>query len=641
MNVPNPRHYAFGEFRVDALTRQLHQRDGTPVALTPKVFDTLLYLVQNAGSALGKDQLMAALWPGRVVEENNLNQTISALRRVFAASAGDHRYIVTEPGRGYRFVAEVSLLAEADAAAMSVAMQDGGDATTSVSPAQGPDVGHSSRRTMPRAGLFMLAGICALAIALSVWWAWRATSPVAGQPQPITIAVLPFKFLRAEDRDEVLEIGMADTLIAKLSNSRHLVVRSLNSVRRFDRLDQDPLMAARELDVKAVLEGQIQRNAGQVRLSARLLSVPTGAALWAGTFDEKFIDVFTVQDTIAEKVAGALVLELDRGERRALSAHYTRNPEAYELYLNGRYRIGKAIPTEIHAGIDFFHKAIDLDPTYALAYAALAESYRRLPITSDVDPKEAFPLAKAAAVKALEIDDTLADAHSVLGWVALWYEWNWADAEKEFRRAIALNPNVTEAHLGYGALLSNTGRDAQALEEARRGQELDPLSPVVNTVAANYFAAAGQPDEARRLLDKALAIEPSFWIAHLTLGWLDLAADHYEDAIAEFTKARDTSDGSLQAVSMLGYALARSGKTTVARAMVVELQLRAQKQYVPATSIATIYSGLGETDRAIEWLQRAYDQRDVRMSFLKVDRRWDILRTDPRFVAIARRMRLQ
>jgi DNA-binding winged helix-turn-helix (wHTH) protein/TolB-like protein/Tfp pilus assembly protein PilF len=640
MNAPSPRRYAFGDFRVDALTRELHQ-NGVSIALTPKVFDTLLYLVRNAGVVLSKDQLLAAIWPGRIVEENNLNQTISALRRVLGASAGDHRFIVTEPGRGYRFVAELLPVDETaiDDRIPATTPEEPGTANASMhAPPVGIELRGSTTVRSHRALLAALVGL-ALALALIGWRAWHSATPTP--TQPTTIAVLPFKPLRTEDRDEVLEMGIADTLIAKLSSTRHLVVRSLNSVRRFNRLDQDPLIAARELGVTAVLEGQIQKSAGHVRLTARLLSVPTGAALWAGTFDEKFSDVFTVQDAIAEKVAGALAVELDRAERRAMSAHYTRNTEAYELYLAGRYHIGKSTPPEIHVGIGFFRKAIELDPSYALAYAALAESYRRLPITSDVDPKEAFPLAKAAASKALELDDTLADAHSVLGWVALWYDWNWEESEKEFRRAIDLNPGVSEAHLGYGGLLSNTGRNAQALEEASRGRELEPTSPVANTVAANYLAAAGQSDEARRLLAKALAIEPNFWIAHLTLGWLDLAADRNDEAIAEFIKARDASGGSVQAVSMIGFALARTGKTAEARSLVGELEARAQTHYTPATSIATIYAGLGEADPAIEWLQRAYDERDVRMSFLRVDRRWDALRADPRFVAIARRMRLE
>ncbi|MGH8174407.1 MAG: winged helix-turn-helix domain-containing protein [Rhodanobacteraceae bacterium] len=639
MNDAAPRHYAFGEYRADALTRQLLQADGTPIALTPKVFDTLLYLLQHAGSVVTKEQLLAAVWPGRIVEENNLNQTISALRRVLGANAGDHRYIVTEPGRGYRFVADVQVLSAPAPPTAPAAMANDRTANASarVPPIASNDIQEPARTTM-RSPVWFAVALIVLAVAAT--WLWRATRTSAPTTHPTTIAVLPFKPLLAEDRDEVLELGMADTLITKLSSSRGLVVRSLASVRRFNRIDQDAMTAAKDLDVGAVLEGQIQKNAGTIRVTARLLNVPTGAALWAGTFDEKFDDVFAVQDTIAEKVSNALALELDRTEVRAMSAHYTRNTAAYEAYMSGRYRIGKVTPPEIRAGIAEFRKAIDLDPTYALAYASMADAYRRLPITSDVEPKEAFPMAKVAAEKALEIDDTLADAHSVLGWVALWYDWNWAGAEKEFRRAIELNANVTEAHLGYGGLLSNTGRHAEAMAQARHALELDPISPLVASICASYAAAAGDIKEARRLTDKALAIDPEFWIAHLTLGGLALGATRNDEAIAEFTKARDSSGGSLQAVSMLGYAKARAGDTAAARALVEELEARAQKQYVPATSIATIYAGLGDSDKAIEWLQRSYEQRDVRMSFLKVDRRWDALRSDPRFIEIARQMKL-
>jgi serine/threonine-protein kinase len=626
MSDPSPRRYAFGDFRVDALARQLSRADGTPVALTPKAFDTLLYLVQHAGGLVTKDELFAAVWPGRIVEENNLNQTISALRRVFGASAGDRRFIVTEPGRGYRFVADVAVPGDALESSEPEA-----HAVSAPPPPRRPREGRDpapSRHTR----LILIAVVAALAIAAALLW--HTTHKPTAPDHLTTIAILPFKPLRAADSDEVLELGMADTLIAKLSNSRRLIVRSLNSVRRFNRLDQDAMTAAKELEVGAILEGQIQKSAGKMRVTARLLSAPSGAALWAGTFDETFGDVFTVQDTIAEKVADALSLELDRGEQRAMSTHATRSTEAYELYLNGRYHIGKVTPPEIRAGIDYFRKAIDLDPAYALAYAAMADSYRRLPITSDVEPKEAFPLAKAAAQKALEIDDSLADAHSVLGWVALWYEWDWARAETEFRRAIALNANVTEAHLGYGGLLSNTGRHAEAMAEAHRAVDLDPLSPLVASIASSYAASAGDFDEARRLAGKALALDPNFWIAHLTLGGLALAAHRAEEAVVEFRKASDASGGSLQAVSMLGFAQARSGDAAAARALVTELEARAQQRYVPATSIATIYAGLGENETAIDWLQRAYEQRDVRMSFLEVDRRWDALRDDPRFGAI-------
>jgi serine/threonine-protein kinase len=636
MSSHPPRRYSFGEFRIDARGRQLTRRDGTPIALTPRVFDTLVYLVQHAGATVGKDELMAAIWPGRIVEENNLSQSISALRKALGTSRDGERYIVTEPGRGYRFAADVRTVLE-DATTQipstgaAVPLNGLADSTAPASSVPRPHTKHHRRWIVP--ALALLMGV----LAIATWRIARHGSPPVA---PITtIAILPFRPLSAADRDEVLELGMADTLIAKLGSSRRLVVRSLGSVRKFDGLDQDPLAAGRALHVGAVLEGHVQRRADRVHLTARLLRVTDGAALWGAAFDEDFTDVFALQDAIAEKVATALSLALDRGEQRAMRAGYTRNTDAYMLYLQGRYRVGKTTQEQIRAGMAYFRKAIDLDPTFALAYAELADAYQVLPMSSDADPKEAFPLARAAAQKALQIDDDLAEAHMVLGWTAFSYDWDWAAAEKEFRRAIQLNPGGAEAHLGYGQLLSNTGRDAEAAEQGRLARELDPLSPFVNAVSAGFFGGVHRDEEARAVLNKALEIDPDFWIAHGMLGGAALGEKNYPVAIAEFTRSLEHSDGSMQAVSMLGYAKALAGDRSGAQALLDQLLQQVGRRHVPAIAVATIYVGLGEHDQAIAWLDRAYDQRDPRMTYLNVMGRWNPLRTDPRFAAILQRMK--
>jgi DNA-binding winged helix-turn-helix (wHTH) protein/TolB-like protein/Tfp pilus assembly protein PilF len=626
MNTSEPRWHAFGEFRIDAVARMLSRRDGTVVPLTARVFDTLLYLVRHAGVSLSKDDLLAAIWPGRVVEENNLTQSISTLRKVLGAETDGARYIVTESGRGYRFVADV---------------QSGSDAPTSP---QTPNA-ISAQRSEPLRQRswrgFAFAAVCLIGlIVVGIWLVQRHVVDTAKKPAS-TIAVLPFKPLLPGDRDDVLELGMADTLIAKLSSSRQLVVSSLGSVRKFNSLDQDPIAAGRELSVGSILEGQVQRRADHVHVTARLLSVPNGAALWTGTFDENFTDVFAMQDAIAEKVATALALKFDSDEQAAMKAGYTRNSDAYLLYLQGRYRIGKVTAAEIHSGMESFRKAIDLDPTFALAYAALAEAYRRLPITSDEDPKEAFPLARAAARKALEIDDRLADAHSVLGWVAFWYDLDWTVSEKEFRRAIELNPSVAEAHLGFGHLLSNTGHNVEAIEQGRIARELDPLSPLVNTISAGFLLNGKRDEEAQAILNNVLKIDPDFWVAHLLRGGRALGERNYVEAIAQFTRAKDASGGSTQAVSMLGFALAKSGNIPGAQALLDELVTQSEYRYVPATSMATIYVALGDKENAIAWLIKAQQQRDVRMAFFKVDHRWDSLRADPSIILLSQRIGLQ
>src|SRR5690242_6118174 len=335
--------YEFDEFRLDA-ARRLLLKGEHQVPLTPKVFDTLLYLVEHAGELINKNKLMRAVWPNTVVEENNLNQNISALRRALGQGRGEHRYILTVSGHGYRFVGELKPRGEMRA-----------------------------RDQRPAAGLIR------------------------------NLAVLPFTPLVPDQRDAALELGMADALIARLGSDR-IIVRSINSVRRYVELDQDPLATARELQVESVLAGSIQRFDDNIRVRSRLVNVADSATLWVGTFDEKFTNVFAVQDTIAEKVAAELAPQLGYVEKQRLSKGYTTNVEAYELYVRGRYHALKATPPQIEIAVSYFQQATDLDPNYALAYVGLADAYRSFPLNSDMPPKEFFTRAKAVLQKALKID---------------------------------------------------------------------------------------------------------------------------------------------------------------------------------------------------------------------------------------------
>ena len=329
----------------------------------------------------------------------------------------------------------------------------------------------------------LLAGalLAAIALAIGFWFfsqrAQRSTtaSRVATPSVEKKIAVLPFKPLLPENRDQVLELGMADSLITKLSNVREMVVRSLNSVRKYGGLEQDPLAAGRELQVDSVLEGNVQKSGDRIRVTARLISVADGSSLWANTFDEKFTDVFSVQDAISQKVADALALRLSREENKRLTKRYTDNVEAYQLYLTGRYHWNKLTPPEIAKSIGFFKQAIDLDPTYALAYFGLAEANRSLAINANFPSQDCLPQAKAAAQKALAIDPMLAEAHASLSFCLIWYDWDWAEGEKEAQRAIAVNPNSAHGHYALAHVLSDLGRHDQAIAEIARARELDPF----------------------------------------------------------------------------------------------------------------------------------------------------------------------
>ncbi len=311
---------------------------------------------------------------------------------------------------------------------------------------------------------------------------------------------------------------MADTLITKLSNSREIIVPSLNSVRKYGGLEQDPVAAGRELKVNSVLEGNVQKVNDRIRVTARLISVPDGVSLWAGTFDEKFTDVFTLQDAISQKVVDALALRLSGEEKKRLTKRYTENVEAYQLYLTGRYHWSRLTPPDIRKAIGFFQQAIDLDSNYALAYFGLAEANRSLSINADIPSKECLPQAKAAARKALEIDDSLAEAHASLSFSLIWFDWDWASGEKEAKRAIALNPNSAHAHFAYAHVLSDLGRHDEAIAEIARARELDPVFLLYRALEGMFLHHAGRNDEAGANLQKVLELDPNFWITPPSVG---------------------------------------------------------------------------------------------------------------------------
>jgi len=574
MDTPQHDAYEFGEFRLDAGKRQLLRLD-QPVPLTPKAFETLLHLVQNHGELLAKDDLMRAVWPDTVVEENNLNQNISSLRRVIGQSPGGDRYILTVPGHGYRFVAEVRL------------------------------------KSLVR--------------------------PVAGAK---VIAVLPFRPLVVDDRDEALELGMADTLIARLSAIRDVVVRPLSSVRKYTPLEQDALEAGRDLVVDFVLDGSLHVREGRIRITARLVNVQTGGSLWARSFDEEFTDVFRLQDTIATKTVTALALKLGDSEEANLRRRYTENAEAYQLYLQGWFYLGKLTQSSIHKGIEFFRRAIDADPTYALAYAGLADAYRRLPISSDIPPREAFPVGKAAAMHALQMDPNLAQAHMSLGFIHFWFDWDWERAENEFQRSLELDPEHAETHMSYAVMLTGLGRFRQAIEEGQRSVELNPLSLIVIANFGWVLHCAGHGAEARVQLERALDIDPDFWVAHLHKARVEVMENAYSDAIATLGKARKFSGENSETIALLGYAYALAGDRKNARAMLDSLQATSATRYVPPHNIAVIFNGLNEQEKALQWLETAYEDRDVRLAFLKADPKWNSMRKHPRFQALIRRIGL-
>jgi serine/threonine-protein kinase len=619
--------------RLNPAKRRLFKADGDPLPLTPKALDILIYLVRNAERVVPKDELMSAIWPDTVVEENNLTQNVSTLRRALGEKHGEHRFIATVPGRGYKFVAEVHQIAErADSAAT----------TQSAVADSRPEAGQGAERAPHRAlwgGRGQLLGGAALAsgLALGLLWlvflGWPGAADRSSDSPIGSVAVLPFRPLTAEHRNEMMELGMADSLIAKLSESERLVVRPLSAVRRFVALDQDPLAAGHVLAVEAVLDGSIQVSEDRLRVSARLLRVSDGRQLWAEQFDEKRTDVFGVQDAITEKVAAALSVRLS-GRPHPDTTHI----EAYEQYMLGRLYSLKLVRSEVDKGILHFERAIEIDPNYALGYVGIAEAQFPLVMSNDVDPLAVFPQARRAALRAVELNPNLADAQLALGMIAFWYDWDWPEAERRFVRALDLNPNNSRARSMYAHLLSNTGRHDRALAEARQARELEPASVFGRSVEGLLLQQAGLTEAAVEHLRRTVDLEPMFWLSHHFLSASLIENRRYEEAVYEADVARKLSPLQTHSVAFRGVALAAHGRTVEARAVLDELLQASRERYVPPTNIGMLYAALGEQDSALEQLEKAFAEKDVRMVFIKVEPRWNSLRSDARFVELMKRM---
>ena len=633
--------FAFGDFYVDAAKRLLLTRDGESMPLMPKAFDTLLYLVERSGRIVSKDELMAAIWADRIVEENNLTQNISTLRRVLGEKHGENRFIATVPGQGYKFVAVVRVheLAEKLAAAVVVDPPPERLMQPVPLPLPLPPFSTDKDRRQTTADtknpswrwLVALALVCVAAFSAVAVYFWRGNAAPTVAATVKTVAVLPFKPLLGEARNEALEMGITDTLINKISSSDEVIVRPFSSVRRYKSLEQDPMRAGQELGVDSVLDGSIQTVGEQIRISARLIRARDGKQLWSGKFDEKFTDIFSVQDSISERVLAALDLNLNSTLRKRVTKRYTDNAEAYQLYMKGNYHASKIILSEARKGVAYYQQAIALDPNYVLPYVGLARAYATFSLSGEVPANEAMPLGKAAAIRALELDNTLAESHIAVGLIAFWYDWNWIEAEKRYRRALALDPNNPLPHFYFAHLNSNLGRHTDAIAMGKRARELDPLSLITNSLEGQFNFYGGRYDEAILRLQKTLELEPTFWHPHLILSMVYTEKGMFAEAVAEADQASKLAGGNVQALSMKGYALAKSGKLAEARAVLSELQQAALTRYVAPYNFAVIHNALGETDLVFDYLEKAFATRSVLMVFLKVDPKWRNLKDDKRY----------
>ena len=459
-----------------------------------------------------------------------------------------------------------------------------------------------------------------------------------------SIAVLPFGALADDEGDErYLGLGMADAIIIKLGNLGQINVRPTGAVLKYMDAGRDIPTAGRELKVEALLDGRVQKAGSRVRVTVQLVNVSDGSTIWAEKFDEGFTDIFAVQDSISEQVASALMLKLSGAERKSLSKHYTEDGEAYRSYLKGRYYWNKMTPEGLRRSLDCFGAAVEKDPGYALAYAGLAASYVHLEIYGFMLPSEAMPRARAAALRAIELDATVAEAHASLALVRMFYERDWPGAEKEFRQALRLNPSYAAAHDWFAIYLMARGQTEEALSSIRKAQELDPLSLIINTDVACALYYARRFDDSIRQCRWVLEAEPNFVTAHFRTGLAYEQLGRYAEAVEAFQSAVALSaddskaeaaapfKGGADARASLAHTYALRGEREAARAILSELEEYAGRAYVPPHDIALIYSALGERDKAFEWLKLAYQERFSLLVLLELDPRFDNLRADPRF----------
>jgi DNA-binding winged helix-turn-helix (wHTH) protein/TolB-like protein/tetratricopeptide (TPR) repeat protein len=639
MSTPgnSERFYDFGPFRVD-VTERLLFRGNEAVQLTPKAFDLLLVFVESNGRVLTKEELMKRVWPDSFVEEANLSHNVYKLREALGEGGNGAKFIETLPRRGYRFVAKITerheddvLIVEEHSRARIVMEEESQPLTQQL--ALPPAKRQTPMRLLLFGGALIVAGL------IAAWlFFWRQpVSPSANAPLQ-SVAVLPFKPLVSGDRNESLEMGMADTLINRLSALNRVVVRPTSSVRRYTDPQQDALAAGRELMVDSVLDGNIQKVGDQLRLTARLLRVSDGSTIWADKFDTAFTNIFSIQDDISEKVAGALAPKLSGEEKKGLSRRYTDNVEAYQLYLQGRYNWGTFTPDGFVSSINYYRAALEKDPRYALAYAGMAGSYSTIGIYGPMSAREAGPKALEAATKAVELDDQLAQAHTALGVVKLLYEWDWEGARVELERAIRLDPN-TDGHTPYGYYLYMVGRWDEALIELKHTMELNPTWALARWDWYWALYATRRYDEAAAECELAIKLDPKDVGARWVLGEIQGQRQMYKEAISNLELANDPNNADLRFAASLGYVYAMSGRKD--RALEIISQLKKSTTSIAPFSIAEVYVGLGDKDEAFKWLTKAYEEHYPFLCDFKVTPQFDALRSDPRYEELARRMNLK
>jgi DNA-binding winged helix-turn-helix (wHTH) protein/TolB-like protein/Tfp pilus assembly protein PilF len=623
MNGQIKNFYAFGPFRFDPEEHTL-LRDGKPVPLPPRATETLSLLLQNAGHLVDKDKLMKEVWKDAFVEEGNVNKNIFILRKTLGQWDGGREYIETIPKRGYRFVVSVSR-------------------TAKVTMGFHPHTPAGAEEDAPARWMYSLRtkiGISILLLlAFSVLTTWRIRFSRRGTID--SVAVVPFVNLTADQSKDYLSDGITESLIDNLSQIPDLTVRPLSSVSRYKRRDVDPEVMARELNVQAIITGRVTQHGDSLVVSTYLIDARSNRNLWGENYNGKLFDVLAIQREIVLGISTRLREKLTREQEALVSKTATADPEAYQSYLKGRYYWEKRTADALQQARDHFNQAIARDPAFAEAYVGLADYWTIAPDFLAVPLSEALPNEKEAALKALAINSNYAPAHLALA-NAFFDSWEWANAEREFQRALELDPKFANAHHWYGLGLSFIGRHQEALVHLERAVELDPLNLKYNANLGQGYINARQYDRALDQLNKTLQMDPKFFMTYEYLAQLYRATGKYDLWLQSWGKkaALNRNVYRLSSVEQLSRAYAAGGYPAAVRRIIEVEKQELPWRYIDPAELGYEYAALGNKDEAFRWLEKACQERSRSLQTILIEPSMDALRSDPRYASLLRRMGL-
>jgi len=612
----------FGPFELDVKTGRL-LKHGKALKVVGQPLEVLALLLERSGEVVTRDELRTRLWGGEtfVDFEHGLNAAVNKLRFALGDSADNPRYVETLTRKGYRFIAPLETRRPSESPPVEP------DPT----PLPGTPRGF-------RPGL-ILAASAPIAAVLAAWmwslWAAPASKSEAVPTDRILLVVLPFENLSNNQEQDYFAEGLTDELITRLGqlDPDRLGVIARTSAAYYSGARRRVRQIAAELGVEYVVEGGVGRAGDRVRVSARLVRAADETSLWTDSYDRDIGDLLAVQNELARAIAGRIELRLPAPARYA----HQPTPEAYEAYLRGRFLLGRRTADALAKGHASLQQSVRLDPRFALAYAGLSEAYQRLAYRAR-SPAETMPLALDAARRSLELDPDLADGHAARALILSNYEWNWTEADREFRRALELNPNSADTRIAFAAHLSHVGRLDEAVAEVKRALQLDPVALAAHAQLAVILYRARRYDEALQQLRAMLELDPNYPVAHLNLGLVHAAQGKYTEAIAAFERARSLDAGSAELTALLAYALARSGERRQATALLAELQAKSAREFVQPFAVGLVHLGLGDHAAAVDCLERGYQERSWMTALIKVNPELDALRGDSRFEALVRRL---